>query len=159
MNQTTHLILLAIALPSACNVPQGGLHQAVLFSSMFCCLCHTDLSPIPCTCSKIPYLHAGHEFRSVGLTPCALDTAAADIGTKFTIAFTVSDSSSPPLQASVTRTVVVVPPCSSGMSFPHALRVYTLALILLHFVHAPHVCTVCSGHSFLGVPSRSMRSV
>lgn len=61
-----------------------------------------------------PLLFAGHQFASVGLAPCNINTAAAAIGTKFAITFSVYDDALPPLQASVTRTVLITSPCLAG---------------------------------------------
>ena len=60
-------------------------------------------------------ISAGHAFYKVGLAPCNLATAAATLGSKLTVPFTVYDDGSPPLQASVSRTLLVVSPCAEGM--------------------------------------------
>ena len=121
-------------------------------------LCHTNSCHIPCTCRRSLLHHAGHEFLSVGLTPCALNTAAAAIGTKFTIPFSVSDSSSPLLQASITRTVVIVSPCSSG-SLLHTLDLHNPALSMTQLVGTPQACICCSGHFTMGVTTSSKQSM
>ena len=60
-------------------------------------------------------ISAGHAFFKVGLAPCNLTTAAAALGSKLTVRFTVYDDGSPPLQASVDRILLVVSPCAEGM--------------------------------------------
>lgn len=65
---------------------------------------------------------AGHRFSSQGLSPCTLNTAAAAVGTKFSITFTVYDHAIPPLQSSASRTVLVVSPCSPGTHLCRAVR-------------------------------------
>ena len=114
----------AVLTPCAVNTAAAAIRTAVTHHN-FCRRCQTSPSDrtIHVSLVKENWLGAGHEFHGVGLTPCALNTAAAAIGTKFTITFTVSDSSSPPLQATVSRTVVVVSPCSSGMSLLRSLHV------------------------------------
>ena len=58
---------------------------------------------------------AGHAFYKVGLAPCNLATAAATLGSKLTVPFIVYNDGSPPLQASVNRTLLVVSPCAEGV--------------------------------------------
>ena len=58
-------------------------------------------------------LHAGYLFSQQGIKSCAVNTSAA-IGTTFSITFVVFDYSIPSLNASVTRTGIIVNPCASG---------------------------------------------
>ncbi len=60
---------------------------------------------------------ADHLFYKVGLTPCNLTTASASLGTTVVIPFSVYDDGSPQLKATVNRTVLIVSPCSAGMSY------------------------------------------
>lgn len=75
---------------------------------------------------------AEHLFYSVGLTPCALATTSASVGTVFDITFSVFDDGSPQLQATVNRTLLIVSPCSTGAPF----ILVDLPLCLPLWVHA-----------------------
>ena len=59
---------------------------------------------------------AGHLFYKVGVTPCSLATASAAVGTTFTIPFSVYDDGYPQLRSTVNRTLLIVSPCSAGMT-------------------------------------------
>ena len=96
------------------------------------CIHYSDKVKLPC---------AGHQFHNVGLTPCALDTAAAAIGSKFTITFTAYDNSLPPMQDTVTRTLLVVSPCSSGvlhMSIPQLPFTCQLLCLVVYWTDSPN---------------------
>ncbi|KAK9804848.1 hypothetical protein WJX72_008548 [[Myrmecia] bisecta] len=68
--------------------------------------------PAACLAQGCP----GHEFRVKGLQGCGLDKMAS-IGQSIPITFMVFDTGVPPLNASMTRTVTIAPPCASGQSF------------------------------------------
>ncbi|KAK9816871.1 hypothetical protein WJX72_006349 [[Myrmecia] bisecta] len=57
----------------------------------------------------------GYEFRAQGISSCAVNTSAA-VGTQFNITFTVFDLGAPSLNASITRTVVIISPCPTGQT-------------------------------------------
>lgn len=70
---------------------------------------------LPAGCS--PALLHAHRFAVHGLRGCSIDTLAQE-GTQFNITFWVFDSGSPPLNASVVRTLTLASPCP-GSEAPH----------------------------------------
>lgn len=58
---------------------------------------------------------AGHAFYSVGLAPCNHATASAPLGSKIIVPFSVYDDGSPPLEAAVSRTLLIASPCADGL--------------------------------------------
>lgn len=57
--------------------------------------------------------YAGYLFSQQGIMSCEVDTSAA-VGSTFSIIFVVFDSSIPSLNASVTRTGIIINPCATG---------------------------------------------
>lgn len=58
-------------------------------------------------------MFAGYRFLQQGIKSCGLNTSAP-VGTTFNVTFMVFDYSIPSLNASVTRTVSIINPCSFG---------------------------------------------
>ena len=86
-----------------------------------------DLMPLSCMVLKLVFLAcilspedacgcAAYQFASVGIAPCALNTSAA-VGTSISITFTVFDYGAPALASSVSRTLLIVPPCPAGQFY------------------------------------------
>lgn len=63
---------------------------------------------------------SGHELHVKGLSGCGIDTVNAPVGTSFNLTFVVFDSHRPAATASISRTILVISPCSSTEIYcPH----------------------------------------
>ena len=69
--------------------------------------------PTPQRQGDAPCVYAGFLFAEQGIKSCAVNTSAP-VGTTFAVTLLVFDDSIPSLNASVTRTVSIIQPCSIG---------------------------------------------
>ena len=115
------------------------------------------------TLLNIFFCCAEHLFYSLGLTPCALATTSASVGTVFVITFSVFDDGSPQLQATVNRTLLIVSPCSTGAPFvlvdlPLCLRMPCLWVHACESNLAPPALVGCKAASTLCITPSLKRS-
>lgn len=93
-----------------------GLHVFHLLSAVQHQGIHTTYPSVSPPYNPALFLPAAYKFTSAGISTCALNTSQP-IGTSLAVTFSVFDNDASPLSASVTRTLLIVAPCSSGQYY------------------------------------------